>query len=146
MSYDLMFMRRQPGQTWDEALDAAEDYRDFGAGPDERVWLRVLGRAKLLLGDVTASLTDASGEISHAGTGIALALYADSAEMTVPDGVAGHGATAVLRTMFLLGQVVEEETGLEGYDTQAGQPIREAAANLDLGGVSLEMVIRLPGT
>ncbi|WP_203702011.1 hypothetical protein [Asanoa iriomotensis] len=143
MSYDLMFMRRQPGQSWGEALEAAEDYQDFGAGPDEQVWQRVVARAKLLLGDAFTRLTDDGGEVSHERTGIQLFLYADSAEMNVPYGATGEGATAVLRTMFLLGQVVEEETGLEGYDPQLGQPLREAAADLDLGAASFETVARL---
>ncbi|WP_089255430.1 hypothetical protein [Asanoa hainanensis] len=143
MSYDLMFLRRQPDQSWDEALEAAEDYQDFGAGPDDEVWQRVLTRARLLLGEVTAGLTDDGGEISHDRTGIQLSLYADSAEMSVPYGETGEGATAVLRTMFLLGQVVEEETGLEGYDPQLEQPIRAAAANLDLGAASFDMVARM---
>ncbi|MEV0713399.1 hypothetical protein [Asanoa sp. NPDC050611] len=138
MGYDLLFMRRQPGQTWDEALEVAEDYQDFGAGPDEQVWQRVTKRAKLLLGDLVTTLSDDNGQLTHEGTGIQLILCADSAEMTVPD-----SATAVLRTMFLLGQVVEEETGLQGYDPQAGQPIREAAADLDLGAASFEMVARV---
>jgi hypothetical protein len=138
-----MFMRRQRGQEWDEALEAADDYHDFGAGPDKRVWQRILGRARLLLGEVAARLTDDRGELVHDRTGMKLFLYADSAEMSVPHGAGGEGATAVLRTMFLVGQVVEEETGLEGYDPQLGQPIREAAADLDLGGASFEMVARM---
>ena len=138
-----MFLRRQPGQSWDEAMEAAEDYQDFGAGPEGQVWQRVVTRAKLLLGEVEATLTDDGGEISHERTGIQLSLYADSAEMNVPYGDTGEAATALLRTMFLLGQVVEEETGLEGYDPQLEQPIREAAANLDLGAASFEMVARM---
>ncbi|MDG4822186.1 hypothetical protein O7635_10010 [Asanoa sp. WMMD1127] len=143
MSYDLMFLRRQPGQGWEEALEAAEDYQDFGAGPDDEIWQRVLNRAKLLLGEVSTWLTDDAGEIIHERTGIQLTLYADSAEMSVPYGDTGDAATAVLRTMFLLGQVVEEETGLEGFDPQVDMPIREAAANLDLGAASFEMVARM---
>jgi hypothetical protein len=133
-----MFMRRQPGQSWAEALEAAEDYHDFGAGPVEQVWQRLTARARLLLGDIRTRLGDDRAELTHDRTGIQLFLYADSAEMNVP-----HGATAVLRTMFVLGQVVEEETGLEGYDPQVGQPIREAAADLDLGAASFEMVARM---
>ena len=78
-------------------------------------------RTKLLLGDVAAKLSDDGGEISHDRTGIQLSLYADSAEMSVPYGETGEGATAVLRTMFLLGQVVEEETGLGGRRPAARQ-------------------------
>jgi hypothetical protein len=138
-----MFLRRQPGQSWDEAMEAAEDYQDFGAGPEEQVWQRVVTRAKLLLGEVEATLTDDGGEIGHRRTGIQLFLYADSAEMNVPYGDTGEGATAVLRTMFLLGQVLEEETALEGYDPQLDQPIRAAAANLDLGAASFDMVAHM---
>ena len=133
-----MFMRREPGQSWADALEAADDYHDFGAGPDADVWQRVAGRARFLLGEVASRMTDDSGELNHERTGLRLLLFADSAELTVP-----ADDTALLRTMFLLGQVVEEETGLEGYDPRMGKPIREAAANLDLGAASFESVARI---
>jgi hypothetical protein len=45
--------------------------------------------------------------------------------------------------MYLLGRIVEEETGLEGYDPQVGTPLAEAATNLDLGAASFETVAQL---
>jgi hypothetical protein len=45
--------------------------------------------------------------------------------------------------MYPLGRVVEEETGLEGYDPQVGKPLAGAAANLDLGAASFETVAQL---
>ena len=143
MSYDLIFLRRKPGQGWDEALEAADAEDEFGAGPAPDVWQRVVERARLLLGEVSLFVTDDCGEINHEPTNIQLDLFADSAELHVPYGATGNGATAILQAVYLLGQVVEEETGLEGYDPQVGAPMREAAANLDLGAASFETVAQL---
>jgi hypothetical protein len=57
----------------------------------------------------------------------------------------GADAVAVLRAMYLLGSIFEEETGLEGYDPQVDKPLREAAADIDLGVASFESVARMFG-
>jgi hypothetical protein len=138
-----MFVRRQPGQSWADALDAAEDDDEFGAGPAPDVWQRVVERARLLLGEVSLFVTDDCGEINHEPTSIQLDLFADSAGMSVPYGATGDGATAILQAIYLLGRIVEEETGLGGYDPQIDKPLAEAAANLNLGAASFETVAHL---
>ncbi|MEV4621700.1 hypothetical protein AB0J74_23695 [Asanoa sp. NPDC049573] len=143
MSYDLMFVRRQPGQGWEEALEAAEGDDEFGAGPAPDVWQRVVDRARALLGEVSLFVTDDCGEINHEPTSIQLDLFADSAAMHVPYGDTGDRATAILQAMYLLGRIVEEETGLEGYDPQADRPLAEAATNLEFGTASFETVAQL---
>jgi len=40
--------------------------------------------------------------------------------------------------MYELGAIVQEETGLEGYDPQVSMALTEAAAHIDLGLASFE--------
>ena len=72
MSYDIFFVRRDPGQTFEDALDGLEDsYEGGDPGPlteeDLELWDAVLPRAREILGsgaeltqddDETRELTD----------------------------------------------------------------------------------------
>ena len=54
-------------------------------------------------------------------------------------GASGTDAARTLGTMYKLAAIVEDETGLECYDPQVGMPLREAAADHDIGLASFEL-------
>ena len=91
------------------------------------MWRRVVDRPTDLLGSVEASLSVTHGELSHEPTGIQLTLAASSATITIPYGASADDASRVLRLMYAVGAIIEEETGLVGYDPQVERPIKDAA-------------------
>ena len=76
MSYDIFFVRRDPGQTFEDALQDVEDsYEGGDPGPltdtDLEVWDALLERARDVLGtgvDVTDD-GDETRELTDPGTG-----------------------------------------------------------------------------
>jgi hypothetical protein len=96
VTYDLMFARRRPDQTWIDVMDEVEEQDDPGDSPDSDVWQRVVQRATQLLGEVSLFMTEHSGEIDHESTHIQVSLSADWAEMRVPYGATGADAAMTL--------------------------------------------------
>ncbi len=138
-----MFVRRRPDQTWDDVMEEVEEQDDLGQSPNPDVWQRVVERARQLLGEISLFMTENYGEIDHEPTHIQASLSADCAEMHAPYGATGVDAAVTLKAMYLLGTVLQEETGLEGYDPQVEKPLTEAAADLDLGLASFEAVAQM---
>ena len=89
MTYDIYFVRRDPGQSFASALDATEDAYDGDPGPlgsaQLEQWERIITRARQVLDGVEEFATDAkSRELSDTATGIQLSMIADEVSLTVP--------------------------------------------------------------
>lgn len=135
MSYDLIFVPKAEDQTWDDALEAVEEAaeEDDGDGPPSaEVWGRVLLAAGKVLGEVSVFAGASNYEMDHQPTGIQVSYYAQEAAITVPYWYRGDDARAIVETIYRLGQVVQAETGLPGYDPQVELPLAEAAAQPQL--------------
>jgi hypothetical protein len=65
-------------------------------------------------------------------TGIDLSLYANGAAITVPYWYKGERAEAIVRAMYELSRIVEQRTGLTGYDLQTELSVEDSAARLEL--------------
>jgi hypothetical protein len=131
MGYSLVFLSREPGQSWEDARRAAAE---SGAEslPDPAVWNRILTGARQILGEVSVFVTDRYYELDHDQTGIQLLCNtSDGIGITVPYGESDANADAVMQLMERLGRVVEEATGLQGYDPQLGLPLSDAVAHAD---------------
>ncbi len=134
MSYDIFFVRRDPGQTFEDALDSLEDsYEGGDPGPlteeDLELWDAVLPRAHEILGP-GAELTqddDETRELTDPATGIGLTLFQGEFEIHVPENRAGSDDLALMSTVYELARAVEEVTGLEGYDPQLGEPVSDVS-------------------
>jgi hypothetical protein len=129
MSYDIYFLRRRDGQSWDEVLEAMED-----AGEDSEpisdglleAWDRIVPQARVLLGEVEITeYEQESRDLNHTGTGIGLSVFGDEVSITVPYWHAGNEAAGVVEKVFALAAVVERETRLTAYDPQVERPLRE---------------------
>ncbi|MFI1707472.1 hypothetical protein [Streptomyces griseoruber] len=130
MSYDIHFLRRRDGQSWDEVLEAMEDAAaEGGEAMSVRVleaWDRTVPQARTLLGavEITADGQE-SRELSDSGTGIDLSVFGDEVSISVPYWHAGDDAAAVVGKVLALAAVVEKETGLTAYDPQVERPLME---------------------
>lgn len=133
MRYDVVFLRREPGQSWDEAFaERQTQVEDTGAairklGPAEiEAWDRIVARTREALGEVEATTTAIVGELVHAPTGIEISVSAGEAGITVPYRHSGDAALEVMSQVYALAHIVEDETGFEGYDIQLEEPVSDA--------------------
>ncbi|GAA2317483.1 hypothetical protein OKJ48_25605 [Streptomyces kunmingensis] len=133
MSYDIYFLTRDEGQSWDDVLEAAEAAaatEDSGRIPAEllEAWQRIVPQARALLGDVDITeYEQESRDLSHSDTGIDLSVFGDEVSITVPYWHAGDSAATTLGKLFALSALVEKETGLTAYDPQVEMPLAESS-------------------
>jgi len=131
MSYDLEFLRKGADESWEEAFEAASD-AGAGEAPDTQVRAALTGAVRELLGEVTVHEGERYCELDHSPTGIQLNLYRHSAAITVPYWYSGTDAATIVGQIYALARIVEEHTGLIGYDPQTELAVTEAAAKPDL--------------
>jgi hypothetical protein len=129
MSYDLEFLRKGADESWEEAFEAVGE--SDAEAPDAEVRATVTAAVRELLGDVAVHEGELYCELEHRATGIQLNLYRHSAAITVPYWYSGTDAATVVGRIYALGRIVEQHTGLIGYDPQTGLPLAEAAARPD---------------
>ena len=132
MSYDIYFVRRDPGQTFEDALDELE--RSFEEGEpteltdsDLEVWEALLPRAREILGDLDVGDEDETRRgLTARSSGVELTLISGELEIHVPTPPPGTDDLELMSTVYELARAVEDETGLEGYDPQVGEPVSAA--------------------
>jgi hypothetical protein len=135
MSYDIFFVRRDPGQTMEDALaDVEESYEGGDPGPltddDLEQWEAMLPAAREILGP-TAELTqddDETRELTDPVSGIGLTLVNGELQIHVPEHRAtGDDDLAIMSRVYELARAIEDVTGLEGYDPQLGEPVSDTS-------------------
>lgn len=126
MSYDLIFARLAPGQTWDDYLEEDRDFEeDSELAP--QAWQRIVARVR----EILPNAVDAGGELDDESTAIQVLCSADDASIQVPYWHEGAAARQVVTAMYQIAAIIEEETGLRGFDPQIEVPISDAAARID---------------
>jgi hypothetical protein len=132
MSYDIFFVRRDPGQTFEDALDGVENsYESGDPGPlseeDLELWDTVLPQVREILGDQVEITQDddETRELTDPATGIGITLLEGELEIHVPDTAAGADDIGVMSTVYDLARAIEDATGLEGYDPQLEEPVSD---------------------
>ncbi|MFD9241151.1 hypothetical protein ACFV0D_04295 [Streptomyces sp. NPDC059556] len=152
MSYDIYFLSRDEGQSWDDVLEAVE----AGAGDNDQIpaalleaWQRIVPQARVLLGNVDITeYEQESRDLSHSDTGIDLSVLGDEVSITVPYWHTGDRAATVLGKLFALSALVEKETGLTAYDPQVEMPLAETSpdqAMSIMSGVTTDLRNRYGG-
>jgi hypothetical protein len=141
MSYDLIFVPRSDGQSWDDALDAAEE-TDSDERPSGETWDRLVAAARQVLGEVSLFEGARNYELTHEPTGIQLSYYAAEASITVPYWYRGADARAVVTAIYQLGEAVQAVTGLPGYDPQLELPLSDAVGQPELAVSLFDNVAR----
>ncbi|MEU0597247.1 hypothetical protein ABZ484_03110 [Streptomyces sp. NPDC006393] len=140
MSYDIYFLNRRDGQSWDEVLEAMEEAAEDSEPIPAHLlgaWDRIVPQARTLLGEVEITeYKQESRDLSHSGTGIDLSVFGDEVTITVPYWHAGDDAAVVLGQISALAAIVEKETGLTAYDPQAERPLMETPREDPIGLMS----------
>jgi hypothetical protein len=138
VSYDIYFVRRDPGQSFEDALDATEESFEGDPGPLSPVeleqWDDVLPVAREVLGEVDEFGNETTRELSDPRTGIQLSLF--NGEITIHVRVADYAEKSadVRARVYDLARAVERVTGLEGYDPQTQEPVTEHPEGATAGG------------
>lgn len=132
MSYDIFFVRRDPGQSFEDALDSTEESYDRGdPGPLTEVeleqWERIVPHARAIFGEIEEFGDDSTRELSSSASGIQLSLFPGEISITVAETPSDQDAVALMEKVYALASAIEAETGLEGYDPQLGEPVSDAA-------------------
>jgi hypothetical protein len=129
VSYDIYFVRRDPGQSFEDALDATEASFEGDPGPLTPVeleqWEEVLPAARRVLGHVEEFGNETTRELSDPKTGIQLSLFNGEMAIHIPFAGIAEESVDVMARVHDLARAVERVTGLEGYDPQTGLPITE---------------------
>lgn len=123
MSYDILLFPRHPGQSWDEALDAANQVPQSAGAALVPVWQRLEARLRQVLppsvegGPADDPGEGTVGELAVPETGLQVELYAGQAAVAFPywdhddeDAFAAQVGEVV--------RVVAEETGWAAFDPQ----------------------------
>ncbi len=132
MSYDVVFLRRGPGQSWEDALEAwtQRQESDEPPGPLSQVeraqWRRVIEGARAILPGGDGGVGESSAGFNDDQSGIELHYSGGDAQVTVPYRCDGEDAVSVMQKVYALARLVETETGLEGYDPQLDEPVADA--------------------
>jgi hypothetical protein len=132
MSYDIYFVRRDPGQTFEDALDELEGSFE-GGDPGELTdvdlehWDELLPRAREILGhDIEVEdEDDSSHALTDPDTGVELTLIRGEIEIHVPDDRRVEDDLELMSAVYDLARAVEDVTGMEGYDPQLGEPVSD---------------------
>lgn len=132
MSYDIFFVRRDPGQTFEDALDEIEEsFTDGDPGEltdaDLENWEAIVPKAREIFGDVEVEEHDETGrELTATASGVELTLISGEIEIHVPYARArSDDSLELMSQVYELARAVEDVTGLEGYDPQVGEPVSD---------------------
>ncbi|WP_344902760.1 hypothetical protein [Actinomadura meridiana] len=124
MSYAINFLDPEPGQSWEDAMDALEER---SAGPDVLTrpphWDLVVAKVRELLGDISVMEDPPAWEIIHEA--MALQVYCISGEwsLSVPYWSEGDAALSLLRRIHAVCEIIQTVTGLQAYDPQSGEAV-----------------------
>ncbi|RKS79718.1 hypothetical protein BZB76_1195 [Actinomadura pelletieri DSM 43383] len=140
MGYDIEFMEKKPGQSWEEAMDAWEARAE---GPDVHTrppnWDLVVTRLRELLGDISVEENPPEWEIYHSPAKILVSCISGEWSLSVPYWFEGDAARSVTERILAICEIIESATGLRAHDPQLGEAVlseewttEQAASMFDL--------------
>jgi hypothetical protein len=119
MTYAVYFLRREPGQSWEDAMAALEERAGNGEAPARpEQWDQVVAAVRGLLGDVDVSEGPPDWEIDDPKTAIEVSCFAGQWSMMVPYWWDGEGAAKIAGYLRAIAGIVHDATGLDVYDPQ----------------------------
>lgn len=151
MSYDFIVLHRQPGQSWEQVLEALEQLAMEGA--DRRLSPVARARAEWIADRLQAHDPQLERFTSEHyieldrqdDSGVQVSLFEHELGVTVPYWHTGHAARAVMRLVWSYLAILEQETGWETYDPQLGRSLDRALDLEVVSGSHGDMSARLPG-
>lgn len=124
MSYDIYFLRREPGQSWEDAMEALEEQAGNGGAPSRPAqWDQVVAGVREVLGEVSVTEGPPNWEIDDPETAIQVSCYDGEWSMTVPYWWDGERAEAIAGYLRAIAAVVHGATGLDAYDPQVEEDV-----------------------
>jgi hypothetical protein len=124
VSYDIVFLRREPGQSWDDAMDTLEQSDD---GPEEPTrppnWDEVVSGVRNVLGEVSVLENPPAWEIDHEASAIQVGWFSGEWSISVPYWSDGDAARKIAERLRAIAEIVCDATGLEAYDPQIGEAV-----------------------
>ena len=138
MIFDLFFLTRAPGQSWEDAHEAlGEAGEPAGLSPERRaLWDRIVTELVPVLPEAEGVVDDRSAELDDDATGLQLFIYDTELALSVPYWHAGEEADRVVALLTDVVQVVERVTGLTAYDPQAEMPFLQGGSEQASGSMS----------
>jgi hypothetical protein len=134
VSYDIYFVRRDPGQSFEDALDATEESFEGDPGPlspvELELWDELLPVARAVLGDAEEFRDEMTRELTDPATGIQMSLFNGEMAIHVPVAARDETGGAVMVKVRRLAKEIERVTGLEGYDPQSGEPVSDPSGGI----------------
>lgn len=151
MSYNFIVLHRQPGQSWEQVLEALEQLAMEGA--DRRLSPVARARAEWIADRLQAHDPQLERFTSEHyieldrqdDSGVQVSLFEHELGVTVPYWHTGHAARAVMRLVWSYLAILEQETGWETYDPQLGRSLDRALDLEVVSGSHGDMSARLPG-
>lgn len=122
MSYDIYLLKREPGQSWEDAMEALEE-QDTEVLTRPPGWDQVVSGVRYVLGDVSVAENPPAWQVGHEQTGIQVTCYSREWSITVPYWAEGDAASAIAGQIRAIAAVVQVATGLEAYDPQVDMPV-----------------------
>jgi hypothetical protein len=126
VSYDLYFLARQPGQSWEDAISQLEgdDLENVPPLDDQAVatWDRVKAALVPVLPAASEFAVPTNRELNDEVTGIQISMFAGELSLTVPYWYMGGDAERVVGIIREVAVTIEQVTGLTAYDPQAEAP------------------------
>lgn len=128
MSYDIYFLRREPGQSWEDAMAALEEQAEDHEAPSRPArWDQVVCGVREVLGDASVVEGPPNWEIDDEDTAIQVSCFAGQWSITVPYWWDGERAEAIAGYLRAIAGIIHEATGLDPYDPQVGENITSGA-------------------
>jgi len=137
VSFDLYFLAREPGQSWEDAMAELEDVDELPLDDASLGrWERVRASLTSVLPDAKEFAGDTNRELSDDATGIQVSMFARELSLTVPYWYSGPDAERLVGLLREVVAAIEGATGLTAYDPQADAPFlgegeHSAASTLD---------------
>ncbi|MFI0410345.1 hypothetical protein [Actinomadura sp. 3N508] len=142
MSYDIYFLKREPGQSWEEALEALEeeqaDATEIPARPPN--WDQVVAGMRELLGEVSVLENPPSWEIDHEPTAIQVSCFSGEWSISVPYWSDGDAARRIAERIRRACEIVQAGTGLQAYDPQVEEAVLSEAWTAERAALIFDQV------
>jgi len=130
VSFDLQFVTRAPGQSWEEAYEALGDAGEPAVLTADRraLWDRLLAELAPLLPEAESVVESEFAELTDEAIGLQLSLFDTEVAISVAYWHSGEEADRVVALLREVAAVVERVTGLTAYDPQAGMPFLQGGS------------------
>lgn len=129
MSFDLVLLPEPIGQTWEETLK--NERKATGEPLDSQAWDRIVAGVRDIVGEVVVLTDGHARTLTHEASGIAVRVEPGEAAVNVPYWYTGAQAESVVQSVYRIGRVVAEATGLAGYDPQLCLPLADAESRVE---------------